>query len=101
MVAEVTVFPVPGGPWIRLRGFWRTLLTAKTWDMFSSGRLGADILSLDTRREEYSWGDVPLWHLSFEGLGLGIVAEEFVVQEATHALFVDGKGFHSELHAIK
>jgi hypothetical protein len=30
MAAEVTVFPVPGGPWIKLIGFWRTFFTART-----------------------------------------------------------------------
>lgn len=30
MVAEVTVFPVPGGPWIRLRGRCNTVFTAYT-----------------------------------------------------------------------
>lgn len=29
--AEVTVLPVPGGPWIKLIGLWRTLLTAYTY----------------------------------------------------------------------
>lgn len=31
MVAEVTVFPVPGGPWIRLRGLCSTVFTAYTY----------------------------------------------------------------------
>ena len=31
IAAEVTVFPVPGGPWIKLIGFWRTLFTANTY----------------------------------------------------------------------
>lgn len=31
MVAEVTVFPVPGGPWIRLSGLCSTVLTAYTF----------------------------------------------------------------------
>lgn len=30
MVAEVTVFPVPGGPWIRLKGRCNTVFTAYT-----------------------------------------------------------------------
>lgn len=30
MVAEVTVFPVPGGPWIRLSGRCNTVFTAYT-----------------------------------------------------------------------
>lgn len=30
IAADVTVFPVPGGPCIKLIGFWRTLFTAKT-----------------------------------------------------------------------
>eukprot|EP00906_Rhabdomonas_costata_P014527 RCo020882 len=37
IVAEVTVFPVPGGPWIRLRGFCSTDFTAETWLWFNSG----------------------------------------------------------------
>ena len=31
MAADVTVLPVPGGPWMRLTGFCRTLFTADTW----------------------------------------------------------------------
>ena len=30
MVAEVTVFPVPGGPWMRLKGLCSTVFTAYT-----------------------------------------------------------------------
>lgn len=44
MDADVTVLPVPGGPWIKLRGFCRTDLTAYTWEWFSSGRLGTENL---------------------------------------------------------
>ena len=32
-VAEVTVFPVPGGPWMRLRGRCSTVFTAYTYVM--------------------------------------------------------------------
>lgn len=32
IAADVTVLPVPGGPWMRLIGFCRTLLTAKTYN---------------------------------------------------------------------
>lgn len=31
MVAEVTVFPVPGGPWINDNGRWTACFTAYTW----------------------------------------------------------------------
>lgn len=46
MEAEVTVLPVPGGPWIKLNGFCKTDLTAYTCEWFSSGRLGAENLTL-------------------------------------------------------
>jgi hypothetical protein len=67
--------------------------------MLISGGWGADILRL--AGGDWGRGRVPLWHCGFEGLRLGVVAEEFVVEKATDALFLDGKGFHSELHAIK
>ncbi len=41
MDAEVTVFPVPGGPWMRDRGDVSTDLTACSWEWLSSGREGA------------------------------------------------------------
>ena len=39
IAADVTVLPVPGGPWMRLIGFCSTLLTAKTynnWQVYHS-----------------------------------------------------------------
>ncbi len=41
-VAEVTVLPVPGGPWMRERGEVSTDWQAMICDGFSSGRPGAD-----------------------------------------------------------
>lgn len=32
MVADVTVFPVPGGPWISDNGRWTACFTAYTWE---------------------------------------------------------------------
>ena len=34
---KVTVLPVPGGPWINVRGVTRAFLTALIWKEFSSG----------------------------------------------------------------
>ena len=41
MVAEVTVLPVPGGPWMSDSGDCSTALTALIWLWLSSGMLGA------------------------------------------------------------
>mmetsp|Transcript_638 Transcript_638/g.1239 ORF Transcript_638/g.1239 Transcript_638/m.1239 type:complete len:412 (-) Transcript_638:609-1844(-) len=41
-LAEVTVFPVPGGPWIKDRGRCSTSFTAENWLWFSSGRPGTE-----------------------------------------------------------
>ena len=44
MDAEVTVLPVPGGPWMRPRGRCNTVRIACIWDWFNLGRLGTDNL---------------------------------------------------------
>jgi len=36
-VVEVTVFPVPGGPWIRVNGVVKAFRTADIWKWLSSG----------------------------------------------------------------
>lgn len=41
-VADVTVFPVPGGPWMRDSGRCRTAFTAVNCEWFSSGKPGAE-----------------------------------------------------------
>mmetsp|Transcript_21139 Transcript_21139/g.42526 ORF Transcript_21139/g.42526 Transcript_21139/m.42526 type:complete len:276 (+) Transcript_21139:1544-2371(+) len=43
IVADVTVFPVPGGPWMRLRGLDSTLFTAATWEWLRAGSPGAEM----------------------------------------------------------
>ena len=40
--ADVTVLLVPGGPWIRLMGWWGTLLTAYICEWFNFRRPGAE-----------------------------------------------------------
>ena len=42
MEADVTVLPVPGGPWMRDSGLCSALRTAVAWDALSSGRDGAE-----------------------------------------------------------
>lgn len=42
IVAEVTVFPVPGGPWIRLRGRCSTVFTAYTCITINISRVSSD-----------------------------------------------------------
>ena len=42
MVAEVTVLPVPGGPWISDKGAVSTAATAASCGVFSSGSPGAE-----------------------------------------------------------
>ena len=44
IVADVTVLPVPGGPWMRLSGRCSTCFTAATCEWFSSGSPGAENL---------------------------------------------------------
>ena len=46
MLADVSVFPVPGGPWIRLKGRCNTLRTARVWLSLREGRLGTLQLAL-------------------------------------------------------
>ncbi len=53
MDAEVTVFPVPGGPWMRPRGRCRTVLMACICELFNFGRLGADNLTTETKIIRY------------------------------------------------
>ena len=50
MVADVTVLPVPGGPWITLRFWRRTCFTASSCESFSSGRPGAEMSRSDGTR---------------------------------------------------
>mmetsp|Transcript_24191 Transcript_24191/g.75649 ORF Transcript_24191/g.75649 Transcript_24191/m.75649 type:complete len:232 (-) Transcript_24191:974-1669(-) len=54
MAAEVTVFPVPGGPWINERGCWTTALTAACCEWFRSGRPG-------TRAEPTGFATLITW----------------------------------------
>ena len=63
MVAEVTVFPVPGGPWIKLSGLDSTLLTAWIWYWFRAGKLGAEYLAGRLAFRRCSWTSWPkiLW----------------------------------------
>ena len=42
MAAEVTVLPVPGGPWITESGFCSTALTAENCEWLSSGKPGTE-----------------------------------------------------------
>ena len=44
MDAEVTVLPVPGGPWISPKGRCNTVRMACIWELFSFGKLGAESL---------------------------------------------------------
>ncbi len=46
MEAEVTVLPVPGGPWMRPSGLCSTVRMACIWELFSLGRFGADNLKV-------------------------------------------------------
>jgi hypothetical protein len=46
-------------------------------------------------------GEIPLWHLGFEGLCLRVVTKKLVVEEATDTLFVDCKCLHGKLHSVK
>ncbi len=51
MVAEVMVFPVPGGPYTKQRGLLRAFFTASIYWTFSSGKLRAlTTLGISTSR---------------------------------------------------
>lgn len=60
MDAEVTVLPVPGGPWISPRGRCNTVRMACIWELFSFGKLGAESLyrveRVTERKGEYNEG---------------------------------------------
>jgi len=40
MLALVTVFPVPGGPWIKHRGKFKAIFMAYYWEEFNLGSPG-------------------------------------------------------------
>ena len=54
MEAEVTVLPVPGGPWMRARGDCRAVLTAMACEALSWGSPGA--LNWGGREPRTVWG---------------------------------------------
>ena len=61
MDADVTVLPVPGGPWISPRGRCNTVRMACIWELFSLGRLGADSLQWVKGRHTWMVINLGLW----------------------------------------
>ena len=53
MEAEVTVLPVPGGPWMSPRGLCSTVLMAYICELFSFGSLGAERLQRGGQEDAY------------------------------------------------
>lgn len=127
MVAEVTVFPVPGGPWIRLRGLCSTVFTAYTctrraskkggkkiqsrWDVGKNRQMSILWKNPSNHRETWSmWSDLwvievrqalsseALWQLALDGDILYLMAQQFVVNVARHGGLVHGKCLQGALH---
>ena len=86
IVALVTVFPVPGGPWMRLNGFCSTLFTALICEPFSSGRPGTENLR----------GSLALHWCSGN-----FVSKQSVEDVPAHAHLVQCEGLHGKLHTVE
>jgi hypothetical protein len=85
IVAEVTVFPVPGGPWMKTERLLQNTL---------------DSINLTAVQLWKSWNAEFLGHLNLHGCCGNLVTKKLVEDVTRNTHLVNSKSLHSKLHAI-